>query len=100
MNNSIYNFIHTEKSRRLASIFKTIAVATAIATGTSSCSDIIDKDPILDTSESSIFSSKSQITNYLEGVYKRLGDALPGYFYTTDMRGDEFEDLVQNGNLN
>lgn len=100
MNYSIYNFIHTEKSRRLASIFKTIAVATAIATGTTSCSDIIDKEPILDTSESSIFSSKSQITNYLEGVYKRLGDALPGYFYTTDMRGDEFEDLVQNGSLN
>ena len=65
----------------------------------SSCSDILDKEPILETSATELFSSSKKISEYLEGVYQRLGSTLPSYFSTTDMRGDEFDDILQNGNL-
>lgn len=70
-----------------------------IASLWSACSDILDKEPVLETSASSIQTSKEKLESYLEGVYNRLGTILPTYFYTTEMRGDDFEDLVQNGNL-
>jgi hypothetical protein len=75
-----------------------LAAWSAVSTLTS-CNDLLDKDPILETSSATIFSSSSRVESYLEGVYNRLGSELPSYFYTTEMRGDDFEDLVQNGNL-
>lgn len=77
-----------------------IGVALFAATwALAACDDLLDKDPILDTSSATIFSSAAKIESYLEGVYNRLGNELPSYYYTTEMRGDDFEDLVQNGNL-
>lgn len=73
----------------------TALAALAIA----SCSDIIDKEPVLEKSPTTIFASKEKIEANLEGVYGSLGSIAPSYFYTTEMRGDDFEDLVQNGNL-
>lgn len=72
------------------------AIAALALTG---CSDIIDKSPVLETSSATIFASKEKIASNLEGVYGRLGEIAPSYYYTTEMRGDDFEDLVQNGNL-
>lgn len=76
-----------------------ISIFAAIATIATACSDILDKEPVLETSASEIFSSQEKVETYLEGVYNRLGNILPSYYYTTEMRGDDFEDLVQNGNL-
>jgi len=76
-----------------------VLLMIAIATVSTACTDIIEKEPILDTSVSSIFSSKSAIETYLEGVYKRLGEVMPNYVYQSDMRGDDFDDPVQNGGL-
>lgn len=75
------------------------AFVVLVSTALTACSDIIDKEPVLETSSATIFSSKEKIATNLEGVYGKLGEIAPSYFYTTEMRGDDFEDLVQNGNL-
>ena len=51
----------------------TALAALAIA----SCSDIIDKEPVLEKSPTTIFASKEKIEANLEGVYGSLGSIAP-----------------------
>lgn len=65
-----------------------------------SCSDILEKEPILDTSSSIIFASHSKIKSNLEGLYATLGSGIPSYFFETDYRGEDIERIIDNGGLN
>ncbi|MBQ8713149.1 MAG: RagB/SusD family nutrient uptake outer membrane protein [Prevotella sp.] len=80
-------------------IYRTLLAGLGIV-AVSACSDYIDKSPILETSPAIIVKSEDKIETYLEGVYARLSSAIPTYFLDTDLRGEDWERTVDNGNLN
>ncbi len=77
-----------------------ILTAGLFTLSATSCSDILEKEPILDTSSSIIFASNSKIEANLDGLYATLGSGIPSYFFETDYRGEDIERIIDNGGLN
>lgn len=78
---------------------------TAFATlclATSACdSDFIDKQPTLQVSEQSVFSSESRLASAIEGLYARLKETGSGYFlggYATMAGDNRTDDMINYGN--
>lgn len=65
----------------------------------SACDSVLDKEPELSTTESTIFSDKSKIESNLLGIYSDVKEhlAYKGRAYQ-DIRGNDVADLTQNVN--
>lgn len=62
-----------------------------------SCDSVIDKDPVLQTTDTNVFSSKDKIESNLLGIYSDVKNflAYKGYAYS-DIRGDDVYSLSNN----
>lgn len=64
------------------------------------CESILDKEPVLETTASEIFSSREKIESNLKGVYVDAKDIIGKSLYLyTDIRGDDFINILQNNEV-
>lgn len=71
--------------------------AILLAAGSVSCESVLDKEPVLETTASNIFSDKSKIELNLKGIYVRAENIIGKSLYlNTDVRGDDFINILQN----
>jgi hypothetical protein len=78
-------------------IHKSAIGVALLSIALSSCDSILDKEPLLSTTESTIFSDSSKVEANLLGIYSKVKGQLAyrGRAYQ-DVRGDDVVDLTQN----